>query len=409
MHRVRAALARRTHDLRRVEVRRDRDDRVRRPRMQRSGVVRRDDGDGLDPERAARAEDPERDLTAVGDQQAAHAPMTLRTPTYDRRMEPVRWGILSTASINGAVIPPLQASPESGVVAIASREQARADASAAEWGIPRAYGTYDALIDDPDVEAVYVSLPAALHVEWSIRALEAGKHVLCEKPFTREPAAAARAFDAADTAGRLLMEAFMYRHHPQTQRLGDLLAAGAVGDVRLIRATFCVPLPAGVVQMSPELDGGSLLDVGCYCVSGSRLAGGEPTSVTAHQIIGPSGVDVRLAGTLVFPGDVIAQIDCAFDLPLQQSLEIVGAEGSLRVASPWSCERPAIEVRRGSETERIDVEDADRYRLQSDNFSRAVRGLEEPLLGREDALGQARTIAALYRSADSGGDPAAVD
>ncbi len=227
--------------------------------------------------------------------------MTLRTSTYDRRMEPVRWGILSTASINSAVIPPLQASPESVVVAIASREQARADASAAEWGIPRAYGTYDALIDDPDVEAVYISLPAALHVEWSIRALEAGKHVLCEKPFTRDPAAAARAFDAADAAGRLLMEAFMYRHHPQTQRLADLLAAGAVGKVRLIRATFCVPLPAGVVQMSPELDGGSLLDVGCYCVSGSRLAGGEPTSVTAHQIVGPSGVDVRLAGTLVFP------------------------------------------------------------------------------------------------------------
>jgi D-xylose 1-dehydrogenase (NADP+, D-xylono-1,5-lactone-forming) len=321
-------------------------------------------------------------------------------------MEPVRWGILSTASINSAVIPPLQASPDGEVVAIASREQARADASAAEWGIPRAYGTYDALLDDPEVEAVYISLPASLHVEWSIRALEAGKHVLCEKPFTRDPAAAARAFDAADAAGLLLMEAFMYRHHPQTQRLAALLAAGAVGKVGLIRATFCVPLPAGVVQMSPELDGGSLLDVGCYCISGSRLAGGEPTSVTAHQVVGPSGVDVRFAGTLLFPGEVVAQIDCAFDLPLQQSLEIVGDEGSLRVASPWSCERPAIAVRRGSETERIEIEDADRYRLQSDNFSRAVRGLEEPLLGRADALGQARTMEALYRSARQNGEPA---
>jgi D-xylose 1-dehydrogenase (NADP+, D-xylono-1,5-lactone-forming) len=324
-------------------------------------------------------------------------------------MEPVRWGILSTASINSAVIPPLQASPESEVVAIASREQARADASAAEWGIPRAYGTYDALIDDPGVEAVYISLPASLHAEWSIRALEAGKHVLCEKPFTRDPAAAARAFDAADAAGRLLMEAFMYRHHPQTRTLAELVESGAVGKIRLIRATFCVPLPAGVVQMSPELGGGALMDVGCYCVSGSRLGGGEPTSVTAHQIVGPSGVDVRLAGTLVFPGDVVAQIDCAFDLPLQQSLEIVGADGSLRVASPWSCERPAIEVRRGSETERIEIEDADRYRLQSDNFSRAVRGLEEPLLGRADALGQARVIAALYRSAGHGGEAEAVE
>ena len=323
-------------------------------------------------------------------------------------MEPVRWGILSTASINRAVIPPLQASPESEVVAVASREQARADGHAAEWGIPRAYDTYDALIDDPDVEAVYISLPASLHVEWSIRALEAGKHVLCEKPFARDPAAAARAFDAADAAGRLLMEAFMYRHHPQTRRLADLVAAGAVGKVGLIRATFCVPLPAGVVQMSPELDGGALMDVGCYCVSGSRLAGGEPTSVTARQVVGPSGVDVRLAGTLVFPGEVIAQIDCAFDLPLQQSLEIVGAEGSLRVASPWGCQSPAIEVRRGSETERIEIEDTDRYRLQSDNFSRAIRGLEEPLLGRVDALAQARAIAALYRSAERNGEPVEV-
>jgi D-xylose 1-dehydrogenase (NADP+, D-xylono-1,5-lactone-forming) len=323
-------------------------------------------------------------------------------------VEPVRWGILSTASINGAVIPPLQASAVSDVVAVASREQTRADTYAAEWGIPRAYGAYDALLDDPDVEAVYISAPNGPHVEWSIRALQAGKHVLCEKPFTRDPAAAVRAFDAADAAGRLLMEAFMYRQHPQTRTLAELIATGAVGKVGLIRATFSVPLPADAVQMSPELDGGALMDVGCYCVSGSRLVGGEPTSVTAHQVVGPSGVDVRLAGTLVFPGDVVAQIDCAFDLPLQQSLEIVGADGSLRVAKPWSCESPAIELRRGGETERVEIEDADRYRLQSDNFSRAVRGFEEPLLGREDALGQACAIEALYRSAERNGEPAEV-
>src|SRR5437762_145447 len=141
-------------------------------------------------------------------------------------MEPVRWGILSTARINSAVIPHLQESPDSEVVAVASRTQARADEYAGEWGIPRAHGSYEALLDDADVEAVYISLPNGPHVEWSVRALEAGKHVLCEKPLARRPADVESAFDAADLAGRLLMEAFMWRHHPQTHRLLELVRGG---------------------------------------------------------------------------------------------------------------------------------------------------------------------------------------
>ena len=323
-------------------------------------------------------------------------------------MEPVRWGILSTAAINAAVIPPLQASEASEVVAVASREQARADAYAAEWGIPRAHGTYDALLADPDVEAVYISIPNDTHVEWSIRALEAGKHVLCEKPLTRDPAAAARAFDAADVAGRLLMEAFMYRHHPQTLRIAELVRGGALGELGLVRATFLSPIPEGDIRMFPELDGGALMDVGCYCVSGARLAAGEPVSVTARQRLSAGGVDVRLAGTLVFPGDVVAQIVCAFDLGFREGLEIVGTEGSLHVATPWTCREPAIEIRHGPETERVELEDVDRYGLQGDNLSRAIRGVEKPLIGREDALGQARAIAALYLSADRDGEPVEV-
>jgi predicted dehydrogenase len=150
------------------------------------------------------------------------------------------------------------------------------------------------------------------------------------------------------------------------------------------------------------------MDVGCYGVSGSRLLAGEPLLATARQIVGPTGIDLRLAGTLVFAGDVLGQLDCAFDLPLRQGLEVVGSEGTLTVASPWGCDPPGIEVRRGGETERIEIEDVDRYRLQGDNVSRAIRGLEQPLLGRDDALGQARTIDALYRSAESGGDPVEV-
>ena len=145
----------------------------------------------------------------------------------------MNWGIVSTADINRKVIPGAHASEKVDLVAVASRDQARADAYAREWEIPRAYGSYEALLADPEIEAVYISLPNTLHAEWSIKALEAGKHVLCEKPFTRHPEEVAAAFDAADRTGRLLTEAFMYRHNPQTKRLAELVAEGAIGELRL--------------------------------------------------------------------------------------------------------------------------------------------------------------------------------
>ncbi|HET7568223.1 MAG TPA: Gfo/Idh/MocA family oxidoreductase [Gaiellaceae bacterium] len=325
-------------------------------------------------------------------------------------MDPVRWGILSTARINRAVIPGLQESEASELVAVASRDLGRAEAYAREWGIPRAFGSYDELLADAEVEAVYVSLPNDGHVPWSIRALESGKHVLCEKPLTRRPADAERAFDTADRAGRHLVEAFMYRHHPQTRRVEELLRAGAVGEVRHVHASFGFLLgDATDVRLRPELDGGALMDLGCYCVSGARLAAGaEPVEASARQVVGPTGVDLRLAGTLVFPDGVLAQLDCGFDLAYRLGLEVTGTEGILRVAHPWTCETVGIELRRGGGTELVEVEAADRYRLQGDNVSRAIRGLEAPLLGREEALGQARTIAALYASAEQGGAPVPV-
>jgi D-xylose 1-dehydrogenase (NADP+, D-xylono-1,5-lactone-forming) len=320
-------------------------------------------------------------------------------------VEAVRWGILSTARINAAVIPPMRESPVSELIAVASRTQDRADTYARQWQIPRVYGSYDALLEDPDVEAIYISLPNGPHVEWSIRCLEAGKHVLCEKPLARDPGEVERAFDAADRAGLLLMEAFMYRHHPQTTRLVELVRAGTVGELRQIRASFSFQIEGANVRLEPDLAGGALMDVGCYCVSGSRLLGGEAESVSAYQVLGPSGVDLRLTGTLVFPGGVHAQIDCAFDLPLRQSLEVFGSEGSLRVTWPWNVRVPGILMQHGDEVEHVVVAAVDTYRLQSDNFSRAIRGLEEPLLGRLDAVSQARTIDSLYRSAEAGGEP----
>jgi D-xylose 1-dehydrogenase (NADP+, D-xylono-1,5-lactone-forming) len=313
----------------------------------------------------------------------------------------VRWGILSTAKINGHVLAGARASERVDVVAVASRDRARADAYAREHGIPRAHGSYEALLADDDVEAVYVPLPNSLHVGWSIRALEAGKHVLCEKPLTRRAAEAEEAFDAAEHADRFLMEAFMWRHHPQTKRLAELVEEGAVGELRLVRSAFSFPLTEMAnVRLRPELDGGSLMDVGCYCVSGSRLLAGEPQHVEGQQVLAPSGVDVRYAGTLRFAGDVLASFDCAFDLPVRSALEVVGADGSLLLADPWHCREPGIELRRDGTVERIEVEPADSYRLQLENLSDAIRGEAAPLLGREDALGQARTIEALYATAE---------
>ncbi len=314
-------------------------------------------------------------------------------------VQPVRWGLLSTARINQAVLAGVRQTDRAEVVAVASREQQRADDYAREHGIERAHGSYEALLDDPDVEVIYVSLPNSLHVEWSVRALEAGKHVLCEKPFDRRPREVERAFDAADQAGRLLMEAFMYRHHPQTKKLQEVVAAGAIGELRHLRSSFSFTLDnPDDVRLAPELDGGSLMDVGCYCLSISRLLAGEPEQVFGLQRSGTTGVDLGFVGVLEFPGGVLGEFHCAFDLPDASGLEAIGSEGQVFVPEPFRCEDPHLDLN----GERIDVEDMDRYQLQAENFSAAIRGEAEPLLGRKDAVGQARAIDALYRSAASG-------
>ena len=314
-------------------------------------------------------------------------------------MDPVRWGILSTARINEQVLAGMKQSDRVAVVAVASRDKARADAYARERAIERAHGSYEGLLEDPDVEAIYISLPNSLHVDWSIRALEAGKHVLCEKPFDRRPAEVERAFDIAEGTGRLLMEAFMYRHHPQTKRFAEVVGSGAIGELRQVRSSFSFTLkdPENV-RLRPELDGGALMDVGCYCLSIARLLAGEPELVFGRQLLGPTGVDVRFAALLQFPGDVLAEFHCGFDLPSGSDVEAIGSEGSVLVRSPFLCRDPHLELN----GERVEVDDVDRYLMQAENFSDAVHGVAEPLLGRADAVGQARAIDALYRSAASG-------
>jgi predicted dehydrogenase len=316
---------------------------------------------------------------------------------------PVRWGVVSTADINRKVLPGAQASPKVDLVAVASRTQERADAYAREWEIPRAYGSYEAMLDDPEIEAVYISLPNTLHCEWSVRALRAGKHVLCEKPLSRRPHEVEAAFAEAGRAERFLMEAFMYRHNPQTAKLVELVEGGAIGELRLVRSTFSYSLyDTGNIRLQTEVEGGALMDVGCYDVSASRLLAGEPERVWGEAWFGPSGTDWVFTATMRHPGDVIATFDCGTALVNRDELEAIGSEGALFLDDPWHCLKPGIELRRDGGVERIEIEQQDSYRLELENLSDAIRGVGTPLLGRDDALGQARALEALHTSASTG-------
>ncbi len=315
----------------------------------------------------------------------------------------VRWGILSTARIGRRLVEGASRTGAADIVAVASRDGATAQAFADGHGIGRAHGSYEALLADPDVDAIYLPLPNSMHMDWTVKALEAGKHVLCEKPMDRRPEQVARAFDVAEAHGLVLTEAFMWRHSPQTLALLELLDAGAVGDLRLVRACFSFALAGDSdVRLDPALDGGGLMDVGCYCISGARLVAGEPASVSAHAVTGPTGVDLRFGGLLRFAGDVLGVIDCGLDEYSRNELEVVGSEGRLVLPDPWHARDPRIVVERGFEREVVAIDAADSYTRELEDMAAAIGGERAPRLGRADALGQARTIEALYRSAEAG-------
>ena len=314
----------------------------------------------------------------------------------------VRLGIVSTAHINRLVIPGAHASEKVELVAVASRDLTRAEEYARTWEIERAYGSYEELLAAPDIDAVYISLPNTLHCEWSIKAMEAGKHVICEKPLSRSARDVEEAFDVSERTGRLFMEAFMYRHNPQTARLVELVREGAIGELRLVRSAFSYSLyDTDNIRLRTDVDGGSLMDVGCYCVSASRLLAGEPESAFGQAFVGPTGTDWVFTGSLRFPGGVLAQFDCATALTDRDELEAIGSEGSLFLDDPWHCRTPVIEVRREGGVERIELEPVDSYRLELENLADAINGEAPLLLGREDAVAQARVIEALSRSAEA--------
>jgi len=309
---------------------------------------------------------------------------------------PIRWGLLGTGDITRKLLAGARRSSEVVVTAVGSRTLERARDFAAANDIPRVHGSYEDLLADPEVDAVYISLPNSLHHTWTMASLAAGKHVLCEKPYTRHPAQVIEAFDAADARGLVLEEAFMWRHTPQVRKVRELLPR--LGPLRVIRSTFGFLLDRDYdVRIDALLDGGSLMDVGCYCVSASRLFGGEPVRVAGEQVMGPSGVEVRFAGVMRLPDDVVATFSSGFD-GATESIEIIGRDHRLSLPDPWHSVRGVLYL----DDELITVEPINPYQLELEDVNAAIRGEREPLLGRSDALGQARAIDALYRAAASG-------
>jgi predicted dehydrogenase len=322
----------------------------------------------------------------------------------------VRWGVLGTASIGTRqVIPAMQLGRYSSVAAIASRDLAKARAVAAQFGIPQAHGSYDALLADPGVDAVYIPLPNHLHVPWSVRALDAGKHVLCEKPIGLNSTEAETLAAASARHPRLkVMEAFMYRFHPQWQRARQLAADRAIGDVRAIHTWFAYfNADAQNIRNKKDLGGGALMDIGCYAVSLARfIFGREPRRVAGVSEHDPSFGTDRLTSAIMDFDGAIATFTCATQLPRHQRVDIVGTEGRIEIEIPFNApaDRPCrLWLHRGSEAEDVLFEPSNQYTIQGDLFSRAIledTGVPTPL---DDAVANMRTLDAVKESAEGGG------
>ncbi len=287
----------------------------------------------------------------------------------------LNWGILSTARINRALIPPLQVSKRSRLMAVASRQLETAEAFARERSIPRAYGSYEALLADPEIDVIYNPLPNDLHAEWTVKSLQAGKHVLCEKPLALTLEEMDRIEAAARESGCIAAEAFMYRHHPQTLLVKRLVDEGQLGRLQYVRGSYSYTFTrTGNYRADPTRGGGSLWDVGCYPISYARLLiGSEPLEFFARQVIGPGGYEESFYGQMTFPSGVIAQIDSGFASPLRTQIEVVGTEGWLRVPMPYKPARgDKLLLTRGDSTELIRVPHRELYIGEVEDIESAV-------------------------------------
>jgi predicted dehydrogenase/aryl-alcohol dehydrogenase-like predicted oxidoreductase len=322
---------------------------------------------------------------------------------------PLRWGILGTGRIAHSFAAALAESDSGALVAVASRDQAAADRFGDEFDVPSRHAAYDLLLADPQVEAVYIAAPHPYHAQWAIRAAEAGKHILCEKPLTLNHPTAMAVVDAAQRNDVFLMEAFMYRCHPQTQKLVDLILEGAIGRVRVIEATFSFASPSapGSRLYSRALGGGGILDVGGYCTSMARLIAGaasglreslDPVEVHAAGHIGETGVDEYTAAVLKFPGDIIAQVSAGIAVGQDSAVRVYGTEGSLVLPSPWFAggeRQSVIHLTSAGQTQvLVDEHPKSAYAFEADTVARDIEARQAtwPAMSHDDTLGNMKTL-----------------
>nr|WP_154896662.1 Gfo/Idh/MocA family oxidoreductase [Paenibacillus xylanexedens] len=324
----------------------------------------------------------------------------------DRKL---RWGILGSASIaKGSVIPGLQQSELNEVAAIASRDEEKAKQTADQLGIPLAYGSYEALLEDDSIDAVYIPLPNHLHREWTIRAAEAGKHILCEKPLALTEQEAREMEQACDDAGVLLAEAFMYRHHPRYDQIRDVIASGEIGEIRGIHSTFSFNNSgsAGNVRFKREWGGGALYDIGCYSISAARLLlGQEPSAVTVIGMFSPEHdhVDMMASGLLEFNDHVGVTFDSSMWAAFRNTLEVLGSDGIIEVPSAFisNPDRSSnFYVTAGGERREVEVPQVNHYSLQGDDMARAVLHGKNMRFASSDAVANMKVLEACLRSAE---------
>jgi predicted dehydrogenase len=322
----------------------------------------------------------------------------------------IRWGVLSTARHAGRiVVPAIQESSSGHVAAVASRDAARARDFANRLGIPTSYGNYEALLADDTVDAVYIPLPNSHHKEWALRVAAAGKPCLCEKPLGLNTAEAAAMVRAFENAGLTFAEAFQWRHHPQAQRVRQMVRQGVIGEVQMINAGFTFMLDReGDIRWQPALGGGALYDVGCYPVALTRyMTGAEPIAVTAQAYWGETKADYRLVATLEFPGHVQATIYCGLTLPLRRYYEVIGTAGTLvvnRAYNPMG-DQPGEVLHYHADTQlhdTIQLPAVNPYTAMVEDFNRALLENRPPLFPAEDAIGNMRAIDAIYNAARTG-------
>jgi predicted dehydrogenase len=356
--------------------------------------------------------------TPSGQSQPSGEGMPFAGPTVQEcnMPEQIRWGLLSTARINDALIGPIGDAARSELAAVASRDLDKARAYAAGKGIPTAYGSYEALLADPTLDAVYISLPNALHCEWAVKAAEAGKHILCEKPLAVTLEQFEQMAEAAARNGVILFEAFMYLHHPQTRRALEIIGSGELGDLQTVQSWFHFYLPpenAQNIRLNAGLSGGSLWDVGVYpnslaitmLGSGGRSSG--PEAVWASQIIGESGVDVALRGELHFSAGRVAQVSCGFRTPFREGAFVVGDRAMLHIPEPW---KPGLTGRdsvmlltgRDGSQQTIVTPATDPYLYEVQAMEACILDGAAPLVSLADSRAFLQSALALYESARTG-------